>query len=168
MATGLNGIIKLSATIIQTLQAGLNRSAIEEIDLSPSKATSYSDGTAAGKVNRGYYAPLTFSASTPIVVNLSTIVCADGSVGMAYVRTVLGFNNATVDAQDITCGGGTTPFPLDLGGTGPTVTIRAGGFKVLFHKPLGTTGLAVGSNVNIRLDPGSAAFAGQLLILGHN
>lgn len=168
MATGLMGIIKLSAAIVDTLAAGVNRTSDEGIDLSPSKATSYADGTTAGKINRAYYTPLAFTASTPIIPNLSTIVCADGSVGMAYVRTILGFNDSAVDGQDIIVGGGTTPFPLDLGGTAPTVTIRAGAMKILFHKPLGATGLAVGANVLLKLDPGAFAFAGRLLILGHN
>jgi hypothetical protein len=167
MAAGISGSIKLAASIIDTLAAGVNRTNAEDIDLSPTKSTAYADGTTAGKVNRAHYTPLAFTASTPIIPNLSTIVCADGTVGMTYIRTILGFNDSTTDGQDITVGGGTTPFPLDLGGTTPTVLIRAGAFKVLFHKPLGATGLAVGSNVLLKLDPGSAAFAGRLLILGH-
>lgn len=169
MAAGLTGQIKLQSTMIQTLAAGVvNRVAEEAIDLNPSKVTAYSNGTTAGKVTLAYYLPLVFTISTPIIPNLSTIVCADGTVGMAYIREILLFNDSITDGQDIIAGGGTTPFPLDLAGTTPTVLVRAGAFKSIFSKPLGTTGLAVSTNVLLKLDPQAFAYAGRLLVLGHN
>jgi hypothetical protein len=163
----ISGSIILKSTIVETLADDATRTETEAVSFGTTKTTTYTDGTTAGKCNRVYYREFTATA-TPYVLNLSTIVCNDGSVGMPYVRDGLVIHAGTVDGQNLTYGGGTTPFVPELGGTSPTETIQAGTAKRLFSKPLGATGHAVGANVNFRLDPGSATISGTILILGHS
>lgn len=162
------GAIKLLSTITETLAAGATRPAQATIPVqldSGTSVTTYSNGTAASQVNRVYY----FSgsaAATPTTINLSTIVALDAGVGFTHIREILVFNDSATDGQTLIVGGGTNAFAPDLAGTTPTLTVQAGSSKRYVSKPLGTTGHAVSTNINLKIDPGASTIAFRVLILG--
>jgi hypothetical protein len=163
----VTGAIKVVSSIVDTLAAGATRPAQVSVSLGLDHSITFSDGTSANKFTKCYY----FSgsaAATPTIINLSTIVCTDGTVGMAYVRAIIGANDNTTDGQTLIYGGGTTPFNPDSGGTTPTTTIQAGAAKLLVYKPLGTTGHAVSTNINLKFDPTAATVAFRVWVFGHN
>lgn len=162
------GAIALTSTITETLAAGATRpsAVIYNLGINGTQATvTYANGTAASSVNRVYY----FSgsaAATPTTINLSTIVALDGGVGFTHIREILIYNDNTTDGQTLIVGGGTTPFNPDGGGTTPTTTVQAGTCKRYVSKPLGTTGHAVSTNINLKIDPSASTVAFRVLILG--
>lgn len=164
-----SGTIQLASTITDTLAAGATRPAAVAVSLQISGAsatTTYSNGTAASQVSRAYYFTGS-AAATPTTIVLSTIVCTDGGVGFTHVREILIYNDSSTDGQTLTVGGGTTPFTPDLAGTSPTMTVQAGTSKRYVSKPLGTTGHAVSTNINLRIDPGASTITFRVLILGY-
>ena len=163
----LSGSISLLVKFVEVLVDDLTRTRDVPITIDPQKVTSYEDGDEEGQVELVFYREFIATAA-PEVFNLSTIVCNNGTVGMAFVREMVAHHDGDTDGEVLTYGGGTTPFVPELGGTGPTETIQAGTAKRLVSKPLGATGHAVGSNVNVSLDPGAATVPGKILILGHN
>lgn len=163
----LSGNISVIVNMLETLADDATRARAVPVRFDPQKATNYTDGKTALKVERLFYHEFS-AAAAPQVYNLSTIVCNDGSVGMDYVREIIVFHDGATDGQILTYGGGTTPFVPELAGTTPTEKIQAGTVKRLVSKPLGATGHAVGSNVNVSLDPGAATINGIIIILGHD
>lgn len=161
----ITGGISISSTIVDTLAAGALRPVATQVNLAITHARTYSDGSAAGMVSRAYYFSGTATA-TPTTINLSTIVGTDGGVGFTHIREIIVINDATVDGSTLIVGGGTTPFNPDAGGTTPTTTVQAGASKRYVSKPLGTTGHAVSTNVNLKIDPSAATVAFRVLILG--
>jgi hypothetical protein len=162
----VTGAIKVVSSIVDTLAAGATRPASVSVSLALDHSNTFTDGVTANKFNKCYY----FSgsaAATPTVINLSTIVCTDGTVGMTHVRAIIAANDNTTDGQTLIFGGGTTPFQPDLAGTTPTETIHPGSAKILVYKPLGTTGHAVSTNVNLKFDPTAATVAFRVWVFGH-
>jgi hypothetical protein len=161
------GTIGHTVNITDTLAAGATRPAAFAAPIQITKSLSYANGnTAALQVNRQYY----FSGSavaTPTTINLSTVVCIDNSVGFTFVRELWIWNDGTVDAHTLACFGGTTPFAPHLAGTTPTQIIHPGGLPGGFSKPLGTAGHAVGSNINVKIDPGANTIAFRIYVLGY-
>jgi hypothetical protein len=162
------GSVKHNVGITDTLAAGTTRPSAVEYAFRIEKSVVYTNGsTAANQANRTYYFSGTATA-TPTTINLSTIVCADGSVGMTHVRELWIYNDDTVDTETLTCFGGTTPFAPHLAGTTPTQVIWPGGLPGGFSKPLGVAGHAVSTNVNVKIDPGAATVPFRVYILGYS
>lgn len=162
----VTGSIRVASSIVDTLAAGATRPAQVSVPVGLDHSISFTDGVTANKFNKCYY----FSGSavaTPTVINLSTIVCTDGTVGMTHVRAIIAANDNTVDGETLIYGGGTTPFNPEAGGTTPTITIAPGSPKVLVYKPLGTTGHAVSTNINLKFDPSAATVAFRVWVYGH-
>jgi hypothetical protein len=163
----VTGSVKLQSSISESLAAGATRAAQVTVPLSLESTTTYTDGSAANMVNDTYY----FSGSaagTPTTINLSTIVCTDGTVGLTYIREIIIANDATNSAYTLIYGGGTTPFTPELAGTTPTEIIQPGTAKRVVSKPLGTTGHVVSTAVNVKLDPGANTVAFRIWIFGSN
>jgi hypothetical protein len=163
----LSGSISLLAKFTEVLEDDATRTRAQPVTIDPGKVTEYTDGDLANQVELMFYREFV-ATGAPEVYDLSSIVCVDGTVGMDYVREVVVHHDGTDAAKILTHGGGTTPFNPEQGGTSPTQTIQAGTAKRLVSKPLGATGHAVGSNVNVSLDPGADTIPGKILILGHN
>lgn len=160
------GSVKFSVNVTDTLAAGTTRPSAVAVPMQFDKSLNYADGTTANKSTREYYYSGTATA-TPTVIDLSTIVCSDGSVGMTHVRECWVYNDDTVDTHTLSCFGGTTPFAPHLAGTTPTQVIHPGGLPGGFSKPLGTAGHAVSTNVNLKVDPGANTVAFRVWILGY-
>lgn len=166
MANAINGSVTTSASITQALDAGAGgRITAYNVPIQPSETESYTAGTGANMANK--VAQAAGSAAAAVVdIDLSTIVCVDGSTGFTHIREVLVFNDDTIDAHTLLMGLGTTPFAPWLAGTTPTIEIR-GGASERKSKPLGTLGWVVDSTHKIfRLDPGSNTVAYRVVFLG--
>ena len=162
----ISGDITEAINLVDTLAAGANRPTAIPFLVQFRHSLIWANGTGAGQGNRIFYLADTAVASTPYIINLSTIVCIDGSVGMTHVRDGLIPNDAIIDGRILTYGGGTTPFQPFLAGTTPTLIIPAGGVFRIPPKPLGTLGYVVSTAVNIKLDPGAVDVPFRILLLG--
>lgn len=161
----VTGSVRLTSNIVDSLAAGATRTATLAVPMGLDVSTSYTDGVTTGKFNRTYY--LSSSAvATPTIINLSTIVCTDLTVGMTHVRVIIIANDDTVDTHTLIYGAGTTPFSPDLGGTTPTETIQPGTAKMVVSKPLGALGHAVSTNINVKIDPGANTVPFRIWIYG--
>lgn len=161
----ITGSIKVVSSIVDTLAAGATRPASVAVPLTLDSSNAFTDGVTANKCNKAYY----FSGSavaTPTIINLSTIVCTDGTTGFVYIRAIIVANDDTVDTHTLIYGAGTTPFTPELAGTTVTETIQPGAAKIVVYKPLGATGHAVSTNINVKLDPGAVTVPFRIWIFG--
>jgi hypothetical protein len=99
----LNGSVSLLTDFTEVLPDDSTRTRPQPVRIDPGKVTSYVDGDAAGQVELMFYREFTATAA-PVVYNLSTIVCNDGTVGMAYVREIVGHHDGTDAAKVLTYG----------------------------------------------------------------
>ncbi len=165
----ITATIGLNVNIVDTLAVSAGRLTSYVVPVQLSVSTSYADGTAANQANRVYQ----FSGSAagaPVSIDLSTVVCADGTTGFTKVRELIIFNDATNAAYTLAFGNdgvGTNLFIPMLAGTTPQVAIEPS-FPQRFGKPIGTTGWTVDStHKNIRLDPGVNTVAYRVVVLGN-
>lgn len=161
----ITGSVKLGSSIVDSLAAGATRPVQVQFPLTLDSTSTYADGAASRMCNKAYY----FSGSavaTPTIINLSTVVCTDGTTGFVYIREILVANDDTVDTHVLTYGAGTTPFTPELGGTTPTFIIQPGTAVRLVSKPLGALGHAVSTNINLKFDPGAVTVPFRVWIFG--
>lgn len=162
MSATLSGSVSLSSAISISIAPGTGLASYT-IPVNPSKQTSYTDGSGANGAHRAYQATLTLVSSTPQVLDLTAVVCADASVGFSHVREVLVFNDGTAD---VTLDNASNVFQPWLSGTTPGETVYAGG-SMYRNKPLGTNGWVVDSTHKlITVNPGSSAGTVRVVILG--
>lgn len=164
-----SGKISLAVQMKDALAAAATRLVGYDVPIQPamlSASTSWANGTGANEVNKAYQLSGTTTISTPVDIDLATVVCTDGTTGFSYVRIVIIFNDATNSAHVLTLGGGTNPFKPYLAGTTPTYGIEASGVYFAI-KPLGANGWTVdGTNKTLRLDPGAAAIPYRVVVFG--
>lgn len=166
MSNAISGGITLSSSLAQSLDAGATRLNQFTAPVQPSQTISYGPGTGPGQANKIYQASLSLAA-TPTSLDLTAVVCLDGSTGFSHVREVIVFNDDTNDAHTIVYDGSVSnAFAPFLAGTGPKITIQ-GGASERKSRPLGTNGWTVDSTHKVvALDPGANTVACRVVIVG--
>lgn len=132
----------------------------------PATVLSYAAGTAANQIQK-VAAPSGSAAATPASIDLTTIVCVDGTTGFAHWREIVVYNDNTTNVLtwDFTATNANTAM-FGAGGVTAKVTIEPGTFA-RFSKPLGSAGYTVDSTHKIiSLDPGANTIAYRVIILG--
>lgn len=127
----------------------------------------YSAGTGSKQIDKIAYQALSFTGAVQ-TIDLSTIVCTDGSAGFSKVRFVRIYNDATNAAHTLVVGNAASnPLAPWFSATTVTETVEPNGCFTK-DKPLGTTGWTVDStNKNLKLDPGANTFTGRLFVGGN-
>jgi hypothetical protein len=168
MSCTINGGIALSSTLMAQIAAGPNIIDPYNVPIQPSQSAQYSTGTGPNQANKPAQLADTTTISTNVDVDLSAIVCADGSTGFAHVRELVIFNLDAVHPLTVGDDGSVSyPWTPWSPTTHPQVTVPPGGnFRIT--KPLGTNGYPVtgGASCKIRITPGAFAIPYQVLVLG--
>lgn len=160
----LSGTSTLSVSWMDSLAVGATRVSPVVVPFRPTDhSITWGDGTAANSAQR-HFAKNTTLAATTIDIDLTAILCSDGTTGMTHWREIVVYNDSLTD--DLTLGLGTTPITVRfMGGTTPTIIIPPGGvFRQT--KPLGTVGHVVAGAPILRLNSAAATIAYRLGILG--
>lgn len=165
MSSTISGGVSLSCSINVAVAPGTNLAGYT-IPVNPQGQASYSAGTGASQASKVYQASLSLAAAVTSL-DLTTVVCVDGTTGFSHVREVIIFNDSATDGQTITLDNvSNTITGYWLGGTTPTTSIQAG-TNWRQSKPLGSAGWVVNStNKILALDPGAATIACRVVILG--
>jgi hypothetical protein len=164
----ISGKIELVVGLTDGLAAGASRLSGYNVPVQPLHSLTYIDGTTAGAANRIYQVSGTATISTPFSIDLTSVVCTDGTTGFSRVRELIVYNDHTASPLLFGNDGvGTNLFLAGLLGTTPQYQIEAGGV-MRFTKPLGTTGMLVDStHKNLRFDPGAVAIPYRIVVLGN-
>jgi hypothetical protein len=144
------------------------------LNLSPTLALTLSAGTGAADLcDRVYYGLLTFVASTPQTLDLTTLTDVLGNaVNFTRVRAIVIQNQSTVNGVTLTVGNaGANEWDAvlsasgTLGVSGGSPANPNGGFYV--QTCPNTTGWVVdGTHKALKLDPGAAAFTAVVILVG--
>jgi hypothetical protein len=162
-----SGSINLNCQLsVQVPAAGNNLSAYT-VPVSPSSQAAYAAGTAANQVNKVATVGGSAAAS-PVSIDLTSVVCVDGSTGFAHVRELIIFNDDTNDPHvlklDMTVSNAFTNGYDTI--TAGKIDIAAGeAFRR--SKPIGTNGWVVDSTHKIvDIDPGANTVPYRVVIAG--
>lgn len=135
--------------------------------------SSFQNGTAADQVDTRYTNTLTFVASTPQVLDLTSLLDTSGNtISFARVRRLSIKFKDTTDGQTLVLGYGTTTANAwtSLISNPGTLTLQpstAGNDGFIALSAPNTTGWVVGtSNKLLNLNPGTSAFSIDIEILG--
>jgi hypothetical protein len=125
--------------MIDTIPAGTTIKSAIPVSTTHSTLVSYSNGTSALQASKSAYLSATYSAGTD--VDISAVVCVDGTTGLTHVRTLVLVNNSTT--VSITVGGSASnAFEYFVGATGDKVQL-APGARLLLECPNDATGWLV-------------------------
>lgn len=132
------------------------------------------NGTGVDQVDRWYSTTLTFTASTPQVLDLTNLTSPTGSTtSFARVKRIIVTVNSTTDGQTLKLGYSTTTANAwtSLVSNPGQITLHAstvsGNSSVFVVVAPNATGYVVSSsNKLLNLDPGSNAFTATVDILG--
>lgn len=166
MAGTISGTIRLVSKLKTTIPSDPGLTDGYDAPAGADDTVTYGPGTGPGQANRLYSHGATATAS-PAVFDLSTIVTADGQVGLSHWRELIVYNNDAVHdlVWDFTVANANTAM-FSSGGTGVKLTIPPGGHH-RFTKPLGTSGYVVdGTHKVVSLDPGANTVAYRFIALG--
>lgn len=160
MAAVPSGSVTLSSSLNTTIPTGTNVTTAYSVPVSVSSTVSYVSSSASQptSVQVAKIAQVAGSSGGTVTVDLTSVVCTDGTTGFSYVRELQIFNDgptATPAEADIITydgsvatpfiGGATLPF---LTGTSPKIGIATGSaFRV--NKPYGTNGWTADSTHKI-------------------
>ncbi|HXS24479.1 MAG TPA: hypothetical protein VN719_09630 [Gemmatimonadales bacterium] len=92
MTANVSGGFTLSSNLVFAIPAGANVLTAYNVPIQPNANYSYTPGTGANQMNKGYQASGN-AAAAPVSIDLTTVVCVDGSTGLAHVRELLIFND---------------------------------------------------------------------------
>lgn len=159
-----------------TVSGGFNESVTsgvittQTLPASIALTTQYKNGTGAGAVDTIYAKQITFVASTPQTLDLTSLTDLGGaSISFARVRELIIQVVSTTAGWNLTLGNAASnAFSAFWGATG-THTVMAG--SILYITDPNTVGSSVGAYIdsthkNLKLDPGSNAVVANILIVG--
>lgn len=164
MASTISGSVTQQVQVSDSISPGTGLSNYT-IPITPSQTTNYTNGSGASQVSKAYQATFALAVSTPQTVDLSAVVCTDGTTGFATVREVQVFNDATATAKDLTLDAPTNYFAYWLASA--VVETVPSGSSVRHACPNNTAGWTVdGTHKLITLNPGTNTFQARIVVLG--
>jgi hypothetical protein len=167
VANPITGGVSLSTTFTQQLDAGNLRLNAYPVPVQPAQQASYGTGTGPLAVQKIAQGGGTTTGGAPTDLDLSTVVCVDGSTGFAHVREVLVFNDDGANPLAVGDDGVVTnAWAAWASGTAARQSVQAGAcFRAA--KPMGTLGFVVdGTHKVLRLSSGASAVAYRYVIAG--
>lgn len=178
MADAITSISEASLQLRRVAAAGFFGGDTQKYDRAL-KALFSAAGVAADQVNLLYVKRHSFLASTQQTIALNAAVGDDGVTSNFFrVRLVAIAVRSVVDAANLTVdnAGATNPFTGFLNAVGQVVVrastadstgaLKNNGFA-LFSAP-NTTGMVVGTGINLRLLPSAHAFDADVIVAGGN
>jgi hypothetical protein len=134
-------------------------------------AFSVANGTGAGQIDTVWVDRRTLALSTPVTLDLTSLAAASTNTGAAAFVEILYYaiiSNETADGgKTLTIGNAASvQFPGNWGGSTTTIAIKSGGFT--HHYDPSTAGIAVGTNKNLKLDPGAATHDVTVILMGRS
>lgn len=165
MSSSVTGSVTQQVQISDSISPGTGLSNYT-IPVTPSQTTSYqTSGSGANQVSKSYQGSFTLAVSTPQTIDLTSVVCTDGTTGFATVREVHIFNDATATAKDLSLDAPSNYFAYWLASA--VVETVPSGSSVRHACPNNTAGWTVdGTHKLITLDPGANTFAVRIVVLG--
>jgi hypothetical protein len=160
----ISGEISLSCNVKATLPETASRPSSSVVTFPILEKVSYSLGDASDQISKAFYYSDSLVGAA-FVLNLSTMVCIDGTVGMTHVRELIIINKGDSETEFLTLFGGANAFKPHLIGTDPTERLEAGSTFRL-SKPKWPLGFVVGSNVNMSIDPGLLTIPVKIYVFG--
>ena len=170
MSNTVTGSANLNPSFYYTPGAGfLNGTAIQ---LNKSIRSLFNtSGVTADQVDTLYCNTLTFAASTPQTLDLTSLTDILGqSISFARVRLLIIRINSTTDGQNLLMGAsGTNEWNALVSASGtitvyPSTSLNAG--YNCFSMPNTTGAVVSGSHKTLKLDPGANAFSVDVIIAG--
>ncbi len=162
----VGGSVRLVSSLTTTIPAAAGLNNGYAIPAGLDYSIFFSPGTGPRQGNRVYSSP-GIAAAAPASIDLSTIVTADGQVGLSHWRVLIVCNDDPVNplVWDFTATHANTEM-FAAGGVTAKLTIEPGGFQA-FVKPLGTNGGVIDSTHNVvALDPGANTVSYRFIALG--
>jgi len=164
--SSIAGTVAMNVNFSVGLAATGNVLTAYSVPVSPQQTHSYTAGTGAAQINK--VAGLGGSAAaSPASIDLTAVVCADGTTGLSHVRELIVYNDSTTNVLtwDFTVSNALTAM-FSAGGTSAKVSVNPGAHQ-RFNVPLGTNGYVVDSTHKIiSLDPGANTIAYRIVLAG--
>lgn len=155
MATPSGGFT-LQSNIVFSVAAGATVPNPYTVPVQPAAhSTNWAAGTAANQIQKAASVNGTATAA-PVTIDLSAVVCVDGSTGLTHLREWAIYNDhaTAILLLDLTVA---NSFAFGVEGTLTTVKLEIQPGGVFYGcKPLGTNGFVVSTLKIITLDPASA------------
>lgn len=158
----ISGEFQFRSLINDRLPVTEYRPVVLDVPLPFNVTLKYNDGNAAKQAKKTFYHK-TQAVGAIYSLNLSTMICTDGSAGMTHIRELFVFHDGTDEAYYIDLFDGVNAFRPHM--TGTSERCEAGDF-VRVCKSGGALGYPVGSNNILYLNPGVNTVPFRICILG--